>query len=734
MQGDLTFLKGGENLRETVESPGMQSSPHFLPRLRAWLFVLAGLVLLSSSCQADNAQLSAGKRQLPAWQYRDLRRIDPADSRQPEADILAVYLRVSPGSRQETRLEIRLDLLSYRIEEPAGWLVALDHAPGGQNMLPNGNPAGRSWDSLLVISDNGSIRLLDTALQPRPAPAIRVLRDAARQQIEISLNLSALPAARAGLWAQVFSTGSEPLTSTVVDLTQPAALHGMPPEPVPLLLAFWNAFPAYTPAQALRRWDGAHTGPAGGRHGLYNLLRASRNHALPLALLDLSAPEALSALDYAGGLELVRQLERSRLLILPAWQPAQDAGCEVYTAHQAALRFDLPLYPASSEDLLVLINETNPLPEVQLDEHGLSEQARSLLANTAYRQGDTLVVLGGSLPASRWGIPDMARSAMAEIRSRPWIRPVNAYSLANWLPAWHFSNQPAGPATGSLQLAYLQACSALQAPIFPVSERLSELRSRYQGQLAVLQYAAGWENSPAPASDCTQDLDSDGGAECLLASESVLAVFQASSAALSYLFVRDAAGVHQLVAPTSQSIIGQSDPKAWRFETGAETLLSDPTVIPGAFLQPEPCQTKTTSSTIDFSCRKVSLQYHLTSAGLAVSIRSGDSAPIPEMQLPIAVDPWLRFAPGWGSRFTHVQRGESLIAGYPPAHLMRLRANQPFQVDSFDATLSQMGTREDPNTEFPPGHYLPFPFLLVHFSISDSLEIFIELEKQPSGL
>ena len=40
------------------------------------------------------------------------------------------------------------------------------------------------------------------------------------------------------------------------------------PTPAYLLLAFWDTLPASTPIQLLRRWDGAHTGPYGQRHGL----------------------------------------------------------------------------------------------------------------------------------------------------------------------------------------------------------------------------------------------------------------------------------------------------------------------------------------------------------------------------------------------------------------------------------------------------------------------------------
>ncbi len=117
------------------------------------------------------------------------------------------------------------------------------------------------------------------------------------------------------------------------------------------MFAFWDAYPAYTPATALRRWDGAHTGPYGGRHGLYNLLRTAQSAQIPLVLLDLKEPASLSALDYAGGLDLVRQMAESGLLILPTSLPdprfgpyslpAQAQGQLQSATRWAATRFGL---------------------------------------------------------------------------------------------------------------------------------------------------------------------------------------------------------------------------------------------------------------------------------------------------------------------------------------------------------------------------------------------------------
>jgi hypothetical protein len=108
---------------------------------------------------------------------------------------------------------------------------------------------------------------------------------------------------------------------TTIDSHAPLRSDARPPAPAPLVFAFWDSLPAYAPVQALRRWDGAHTGPAGGRHGLYNLLRTARASRIPLFLLDLNTPGALSALDYLGGAALVHDMQSEGLLNLPAALP-----------------------------------------------------------------------------------------------------------------------------------------------------------------------------------------------------------------------------------------------------------------------------------------------------------------------------------------------------------------------------------------------------------------------------
>ena len=102
------------------------------------------------------------------------------------------------------------------------------------------------------------------------------------------------------------------ITKSSIEMVDSAAVFWDNPLPAkaPLLLAFWDALPANTPAQLLQRWDGAHTGPYGSRHGLKHLLAAVEEYEVPVALLDLKDPTStLSGLDLIGQIAYIQQLE-----------------------------------------------------------------------------------------------------------------------------------------------------------------------------------------------------------------------------------------------------------------------------------------------------------------------------------------------------------------------------------------------------------------------------------------
>jgi hypothetical protein len=752
-----------------------------------------------------------------AWDYADLRLLDTADAELQGLDLLAAYTR-----RIGAEWQVRLDLLDLDAEPDFDLYLAFDMVPGGAELLPLEGEADIAWDTLIVIPAAGDILVLssgpDQSMKPRTAAGLRlrVLRDPLLDTLEISFNRAAFSGQDGrlkigqdpGFKLQVFTT--LPGKTAIADSLGPLRSDGTPPAPAQVLYTFWNTMPAYTPAEALRRWDGAHTGPLGGRHGLYNLLRAVRNTSTPVALLDLNQPTFLSALDTVGGLSLVRNLLQRGLLILPQAlpgiipgpQPALMPGWAIARAaddsRQAGLGFGLPAspflfaplglsqvdaanFPASlafipdaaqaSQLSTARISRWKSLKVVPIsgygDPKGITNQAtlvgptpevrRALIqaALEVQEGGSRVLVLGGDLPDSTWGDPQIARFTLQYLAAHPWVQALNANDLLS-IPA----SQPALPAppvdlasspdlpmpssslladlenapANNLGRAAWQAYLALFAPAFPEQAELPTLRAAYLGQLGVLLAGARWAEQPQAADTCDSDLDSDGLSECLLASRDLFLAFELHGGSLAYAFSRGPHGeVHQWVGPSSQLTSGLSPASSWDLAAG---LLADPDVLPGAFFEtaldsdPAPDYQAVIQpgrlelTTTDGSVKKT---FILQGASLQVSYQTEN---LLHTRMVLMLDPWQRFSPDWTDNYQAHTAPDSWTWEANPAQVtarqegqipgslrVEVRTESAWTASTFKDSLPQLEKPENPNLDYPPGHFLPFPLASMEFSI-----------------
>lgn len=810
--------------------------------LKPYRLVLFLLLLIAAACQAAPTPQPA-----PAWVSSDVRLLDPTDAPDPGLDLVAGYSRVF-GSE----LQIRLDWLDHAELPNYDLYVALNSLPGGTQRLPLEVSSSISWDVLLVIPAHGELRALDSHFAPLNRPALRVLRNASQDMIEIALSLEALgiplPASsQASLSIQAFVTPSG--HSQVRDVLGPFRTTDSPPQPLPVLFAFWNSYPAYTPALALRRWDGAHTGPFGGRHGLYNLLRTARAAGIPLALLDLKAPASLSALDYAqewhtsplteSGQKLayLHELQDEGLLILPEFLPtyppepgttrhwfmqkiaaqqnqlSQEFGFRpspfqyspsgpAPTTPGRRLTFFLDstanpgvgIQPLRWQDqvLLPIPIETTTLP--QIDREGLVLELRRALLSAALDSPDSnsLLILGGELPASAWGDPQSARAAFHHIANRPWIRPLNANDLLTLAPARDAGpvvqtpHSPYQPALSSaehmallqalqtapdnpLTLGAWQAYQALFAPVYPAPAALTGLRASYISQVWSLLEAAHWAANPTPQLTCNTDPDHDNQPECLLANERMYAQFEIESGALTYLFQVQQGAIgytcsnvfgcppvipqptafdryHQLIGPTSQLITGLSDASSWLPGNG---LASDPGIIPGAFADSAgPYRASSQNSTLIFESvddriRKTFSMQNVSpwQTRLEVAYQFSGAPPFTNISVPIVRDPWKRFTQDWrylispvmGDFANDFQTLYYFDLGYNLSYLRVEQNAAPMQIHSFDRSTStpMFAYPENPEYEYPPNHFLPLPIFMIDLTISGDFSIQIETSYLP---
>jgi len=214
-----------------------------------------------------------------------LRALDPADTATPAFDLTAIYL-----SQDEADLQIRVDLLDFQNASE----LSLDIWIGDDSAPETGSI------DIHIPSEN------DLA---------RITLDPALATVFAKVPLSEIPA------------NPRVDVSTPEDQISGLTLDGpVPTQIAPLLLTFYDTFTGRFPAEALRTWDGAHSGPRGERHGLKHLLDAVEEQQVPIVLLDLKQPENLSALDAMGTLPQIKKLVDSGLLILPENEPTLEAA------------------------------------------------------------------------------------------------------------------------------------------------------------------------------------------------------------------------------------------------------------------------------------------------------------------------------------------------------------------------------------------------------------------------
>jgi len=698
--------------------------------LHFFLILLAAFYLLvTTSCNRQPVYRP--------WVYADLRLLDPLDAPTPATDILAVYTRTTDLS-----VDICVDLLDIDAGDKYTLELSL-------------------WDSgyfyqgplMIEISSTGAVHT--TGIEDgRPVIWPRVVQDPWLDTITISLN-RAFIGERYHLAISTYTT--DPVSSA--DEASDIRSDAQPPVTrAPLLVAFWDDFPATTPAQALRRWDGAHTGPLGDRHGLKHILEGAAQYNLPVALLDIKTPASLAALDFMDGILYLQGLNGRGLLILPDVVYSEPTDTALGLSRRAATGFGLPVsqfvYNASSLDssassgqalipgyraqFFPLTDRSHlarfggtrliPLPAadvVEATEDGPSLDVRRALVKAALSPDPSdLVVLGGSLPHSTWGDSDMAYPTFEWIASHPWIQPLDGYSLlvfpmgehehfiaarpktaesSPWLEA--LRSAPDNAITESAWQTYL----TLTAPA--TNAQLQALQANYLGQVGELLAAVRWAENPVSRADCADDLDADGQTECILANQNYFAIMDPSGARLTNFFYLDNAGPHQLVGPSSQFTVGLSDPSEWRLERGEA---ADPSVIPGAFADDTEAWVQykpgITANGIIFTSPDGSQvkTYRLMEKGIEVRYQVPGTV---STRVPLAVDPQTFYSnpTDYLPSLAPHSWTWSLLNGIS----VEVRTDAALSAQGFTSAVPFLSLPEDPNLGYPRGNYFPFPLSVV---------------------
>jgi len=727
--------------------------------LRRGLFALL-IVLLLAACQAKDTGPGP-------WTSADLRVLQAPDREDPALDLIAAYARVTG-----TDLELRVDFLGSPGAFDYDVYAALGAEGASAGQFPLDEPPGLSWRVAVGLPARGAPRAFDSTGQPvklRP----RILRGAELDSATLRFSLAEL---------HTLLPGEPRETAFQVFVTRPGERQGMDKTPVlkvngpavaasaPLLLAFWDTLPSDTPAQALRRWDGAHTGPYGQRHGLRVLLDAAEETGVPLALLDLTRPERLAALEALGGLEQVQHMAKAGLLILPEtsygdprlWQASRA------DSRAAARWFKLPessfFYGAADgptgaraafASLAVMCmadwngERMVPLPveDIMEDQAGieaLSTTTRAALLEAALSDdpGD-LVVLGGSLPRSVWGDSLIAGPSLRYIAGHPWIHALNAREVLDFpaqvgqpdCPDLLCLPTPEGNPPALVEREGVFARQARQIALRlsdpTTDDRLKALREIYLGQIELLREASQWETTPIEQAGCAVDLTGDRLSDCVLSSQRVLLILDPRGGRLALAATRVNGRMVQVIGPRAQFAVGLGDALEWQPERG---LLADPQEIPGAFADAGPewvvyeTQVQPGEVVLTHPQTGVVKRFQITENGMQFRLEDAGTT---NMLIPLALVDEKAFEPGWYTRYSPLPASENSTWRW------KLEGAAQVGVSAQGATLTahhfaesraRLVHSEDPNAEYPPGHFIPFPLAVVEAQPQGETDVTINIE------
>ncbi len=742
------------------------------------ILILISLALFTVSCSPEEISKPGD-----SWEYTDLRILSTSDEENPEGDFIAAYSRIAGSD-----LQFRFDLLDISITPNVDFYVAIDTKPGGTQLLPINGSSKIEWDTLLYLPATGSPQALSSSSvsdNDKPMFSLRedivprVIRIPWHDYVIISINKNAVPFTSKDIRIQAFS--SSPGSLTIQDSIGPFSTTALPPQPAPVILAFWNTFPAYTPAQSLRRWDGAHTGPFGERHGLSILLDNVKRFRVPTILLDLRNPIALSALDHLGKMAIINELVTNKLIVLPDSIPGSPSlplfptGLPDWAVEQYLqdLKATSEMYGLPSSDIFytphtleesvdgysLIFNPGNPIStihtpnrislpvpdqipdEFQATPDGLSINARRQLLINALeinRQSGylPLLILGGSFADSAFGDPISSAATFSYIANHPWIKPTNGddlialtpharpqtmsgttmlTSVESFSPSQILAGLPKPSAKSENQVlnAAWQSALSLYGPLPPEPDNLPALRSIYSGQIGIFIEAVNWANMPTPRQDCQIDVDLDGTPECVLASHNQFAIFDLEGARLLAYFYLFESGLHQIIAPTSQFVVGLGDPSSWQLENreGADTA-----GIHGAFIDsPPPWQLYNVGGSIGQLTfvspdQRIIKEFSITDNGLMVEINSLDDI---NTQIPVAIDPWKRYLPGWSESYEHYPITEGFLFRINDQLVLKVITDSSISANLFTDSSSYLSAPENPNFDYPIGHYLPYPMAVL---------------------
>jgi hypothetical protein len=670
-------------------------------------------VLMLGGCDWFNENAS---NKVVTWHYSDLRIIDPVDAELPSMDIIALYIKESSEN-----LDLRLDLLELSITDQQDLFIGLDYKPVGSEFYYFGtNKAIQSeikWDIALEIPSTGEIKGYTSQGELISGIKARVLRDTAMDTITISIDTQNILPKGSPISIEVLLV--DPLSSLISDRLNPVSSRSIPPNPARIIMGFYNTFQPYSPAQSIRMWDGAHTGPLSSRHGLRHLIENANNANINISLYDICTPIAVSGLNYLGVYQDVLSLIGRELI---------DVGC-CFCDRSVALS-------GNCGDLNGDIVYAKELSQ-QLDAV-LPVELRKQIVNASINDG--ILLIGGDFSESAWGNPVFSANAFNYIKNHPWIialkssdliKPINVGEsgcvnkqefVKNIDTIVHDNFKKQYFFTPDNKLKEL-AWQVYTTVAFPKNDHAYLIHENYFGQLGHILSAAAWYDEPYSLFTCDIDLDWDQQNECILSSDNFYLTFELTGGYLAFAYYRDDKGVHQIAAPMSEVVVGLGDPSEYDLMNG---VFADSSLIQGVLASIDDSEYifgyKIGSGLIELFNESVGIRKTFRITDNSLQIGWNATRPV-RYDIPLAIDPWQRFDINWSDQYYKEQVDDIWLLGIKDQLALHINSSSDGHFATFLDSQIYIRQAEDPNFEYPRGHYLPFPFAILELSPSEAVTI-----------
>ena len=390
----------------------------------------------------------------------------------------------------------------------------------------------------------------------------------------------------------------------------------------------------------------------------------------------------------------------------------------------------------------------------------LSLACKALFLSYAWSQPTTPLLLGGDFSTSLLGDPAISSKVFSYIYTHPWIQVLSLNDLITSRDILSHSSIPTEELpfsydTGTQQPGIIASNNSeelqgkvykalLQAPKNRLTTlawqvfsnltqssplELSALKSNYIGQIGFILAGAEWAEDPTSSNTFEVEKDYDGLLECKLTNDNIFAIVEPEGGYIPVVFARDVLGIHQIIGPTWEFIVGLSDASSWNPYLGVR---GDSAQYLGAFQDQfdrwKIYDVNGSGNEISMFSKDMTMRKSIIISPNSIHV---DILNLLQLQItssiPLVIDPWVRYTYGWGDLFYKTTSASTVQWGIISGEVVEIYSTQPINVFSFNDNHDLMSFPENPNYDYSRGYYPPYPMSVAEITASGDYSIDITI-------